>query len=98
MWNNALKLITGSATRVLNTIATAIVAMLITPFVVHVLGDRMYGIWTLVATFVGYYGLLELGLSQAITRYLSRSLGSVDPEECNRVFNTSLRIYLALGG
>ena len=92
------KLVSGSLTRVINTISTALVSLLIIPFVVHALGDRMYGIWTLVATFVGYYGLVELGLSQAITRHLGRSLGSLDTEECNRVFNTSLRIYLALGG
>ncbi len=88
----------SAATRVINTIATALVSLLIMPFVVHALGDRMYGIRTLVATFVGYYGLVELGLSQAITRYLARSLGSLNPEKCNRVFNTSLGIYLALGG
>jgi O-antigen/teichoic acid export membrane protein len=92
------KLISGSLTRVINTISTALVSLLIIPFVVHALGDRMYGIWTLVATFSGYYGLVELGLSQAITRHLGHSLGSLDSEECNRVFNTSLRIYLALGG
>jgi len=92
------RLVSGSLTRILSTISTALVSLLIMPFVVHALGDRMYGIWTLVATFVGYYGLLDLGLSQAITRYLARSLGSLNPEECNRVFNTSLRIYLALGG
>lgn len=98
MSHHARKLISGSVTRVANTVATALVSLLIIPFVVHALGDRMYGIWTLVATFVGYYGLVELGLSQAITRYLARSLGSLNPEECNRVFNTSLRIYLVLGG
>lgn len=95
---HARKLLSGSVTRVVNTVATAVVSLLITPFVVHVLGDRMYGIWMLVAAFVGYYNLLDLGLSQAITRYLARSLGSVNAEECNSVFNTSLRVYLALGG
>jgi O-antigen/teichoic acid export membrane protein len=98
MPTTARKLLSGSMTRLASTIAGAVVALLIMPFVVHTLGDRMYGIWTLVAAFMGYYGLLDLGLSQAITRYLARSLGSADREECNRVFNTALRIYLILGG
>jgi O-antigen/teichoic acid export membrane protein len=51
----------------------------------------------LVAGFIGYYGVLDLGLSQAITRYLGRSLGSADQEECSRVFNTALRIYALIG-
>jgi O-antigen/teichoic acid export membrane protein len=92
------KLLSGSMTRLASTIATALITLLIMPFVIHTLGDRMYGIWTLVAAFIGYYGVLDLGLSQAITRYLGRSLGSANEEECNQVFNTSLRIYLILGG
>jgi O-antigen/teichoic acid export membrane protein len=92
------KLMLGSAWRIAYSAATGLVSILIMPFVVHSLGDRMYGIWTVVATFMGYSSVLELGLSQAITRYLGRSLGSQDPEECNRVFNTALRIYLALAG
>src|SRR6266853_2852940 len=67
------------------------------PFIVHSLGDRMYGIWALVATLVGYYGLLDLGLSSAVSRYLAAALGAGNQEQCNRVFNTSLRIFAALG-
>jgi O-antigen/teichoic acid export membrane protein len=92
------KLLSGSIIRLASSVATALVTLLIMPFVVHSLGDRMYGIWTLVAAFIGYYGVLDLGLSQAISRYLARSLGAADSEECNRIFNTSLRIYLLIGG
>ncbi len=92
------KLVLGSTWRIVNSVAVGLVSILMMPFVVHSLGDRMYGIWTLVATFMGYSSVIELGLSQAIMRYLGRSLGAEDHAECNRVFNTSLRIYLALGG
>jgi O-antigen/teichoic acid export membrane protein len=90
------KIAMGSAARGINLIATAAASLLLMPFVVHKLGDRMYGVWALVATFVGYYGLMELGLSSAVSRHLSGALGSGDQEECNRVFNTALRIYGAL--
>ena len=55
------KLASGSALRVANVGATTLISLLILPFVIRVLGDRMYGVWTLVATFIGYYGILELG-------------------------------------
>lgn len=98
MLGTARKLAFGSLLRFSNSVATALVALLIMPFVVHTLGDRMYGAWALVASLLGYTGLLELGLSQAILRYISRSLGSEDKNECNRVFNTALWIYSVLGG
>jgi O-antigen/teichoic acid export membrane protein len=87
----------GTALRVINLVATAFVSLLMMPFVVRVLGDRMYGIWILVGTFVGYYGLVDLGLSSAVSRYLSRAVGAADHEQCNRVYNTSLRIFSVVG-
>jgi O-antigen/teichoic acid export membrane protein len=91
------KLALGSALRVFSLVATALVSLMIMPFVVHSLGDRMYGVWALAATLVGYYGLLDLGLSSAVSRYLAAALGAGDQEQCNRVYNTSLRIFTALG-
>jgi len=91
------KLASGSALRLTVTFGTAVTSFLIMPFVVHTLGDSLYGIWTVVATFVGYYGVLELGLSRAVSRYAAAALGAGDHEECNRVFNTALRIYMVLG-
>ena len=84
------KLASGSVLRTVNLLATALVSILIMPFVVHAIGDRMYGAWTLVAAIIGYYGTLQIGLTPAINRYMARALGAQDHEECNRVFNTAL--------
>jgi O-antigen/teichoic acid export membrane protein len=91
------KLASGSALRAANLLATALVSMFIMPFVVHALGDRMYGAWALVAATIGYYGTLQIGLTPAINRYMARALGAKDHEECNRVFNTALRLLSAVG-
>ena len=76
MAGTARKLASGLFFRLANTIAAALVSILVMPFVVHSLGDRDYGIWTLVGTFVGYYGVLELGFAPAVTRHLSHALGA----------------------
>lgn len=90
--SNVRKLASGSALRAANLLATALVSMLIMPFVVHAMGDHMYGAWALVASIIGYYGTLQIGLEPAINRYMARALGAKDHEECNRVFNTALRL------
>jgi O-antigen/teichoic acid export membrane protein len=92
------KLASGSVLRTANVLATALVSILIMPFVVHAMGDRMYGAWALVAAIVGYYGTLQIGLTPAINRYMARALGAQDHEECNRVFNTALRLLTIVGG
>jgi O-antigen/teichoic acid export membrane protein len=88
--------VAGSALRTTNLFANAAVGLVLTPMVVHGLGDRMYGVWALVASFIGYYGLLDLGLTSAATRYVARAIGAGDTQDCNRVFNTALSAYLGM--
>src|SRR5437016_14076512 len=95
--SRARRLASGSFLRTVNLVATAIVSLLITPVVIHTLGDRLYGIWALVGACIGYYGLLELGLSTAISGYVAAAVGAADHAECNRVVNTALLIRLGLG-
>lgn len=87
----------GSGLRVFQFFATALVAFLLTPFVVRSLGDRTYGVWMLVAAFIGYYGLFDLGLGSAVTRYLAHAVGAKDEEQANRIFNTAILLFGALG-
>ena len=91
------KVASGSALRVASLLATALVSVLIMPLMVHSLGDRMYGTWALVAALIGYYGTLQIGLTPAINRYMARALGAGNHEECNRVFNTAIRLLSAVG-
>src|SRR5215472_7996295 len=95
--STARLLASGSMLRAANLAAQIVVAFFLTPFVIHHLGDRMYGLWALVGTFIGYYGLLDLGLASAVSRYIARALGKGDREECGTVFNAALELYLALG-
>ena len=91
------KLIKGSIVRIANFILQAVVAFFMMPFIVHSLGDRMYGFWVLIATFIGYYGLLDLGLSSATQRHISRAIGKNDVKEMNEVVNTTLFLFLRIG-
>ncbi len=90
-------LISGSSLRTVEFGAQLTVAFLLTPFIIGKLGDSMYGLWTLIASVVGYYGLLDLGLSVAVTRHFSGALGAADHEGCNRAFNTSLWLFSFIG-
>lgn len=97
MLTSSRKVVFGAALRTGNLAANAVVSLLMMPFVVRMLGDRMYGIWLLVGAFVGYYGLVDLGLSSAVTRHLSAAVGAEDYDRCNFVYNTALRLFTGLG-
>lgn len=95
---SAKKVFSGSALRVGNLIVSVLVALLLIPYIVHHLGDRLYGFWALAGTFVGYYGLLDFGLSAAVSQYVCVAIGRDDHSECRGIFNTAFRVQSIIGG
>jgi O-antigen/teichoic acid export membrane protein len=75
--------------------ANAAVGFLLTPYVLHHLGDEAYGLWILTVTCVGYYGLLDIGVRSSILRYVSRHQALGNREKVNEVVATAFYYYLA---
>ena len=97
MKSQASKLVNSSALRIIGFFAVAIISLMMTPFVIHSLGDKMYGLWVFLGTFLGYYGLMDFGISSAIQRYYSKALVIEDYDEANIIINTSLIIFTCIG-
>ena len=97
MSSKAIKLVKGSALRIIQFAFTVIISLIMMPFVIHSLGDKMYGMWILVGSFLGYYGLLNFGLSSAVQRYISKAIGEKNYDEINKIVNTSLLLFIILG-
>lgn len=76
----------------------AAVMFFLTPFVLHSLGGARYGIWSLVVSLTGYYGLLDLGFRSGMAQYMTRHLAKRDFKRLNRVASTGLVAFLAGGG
>ncbi len=91
------RLLRGSALKVTNQVAQALVAFFLTPFVIRSLGDQRYGLWTLLCGFIGYYGLLDMGLSASVVRHLSGSLGARNRQACDEYFVSALALYSGIG-
>jgi len=76
---------------------TAIVGFLLSPFIVHALGTTGYGLWTLVLSLTGYFGLLDLGIRSSVGRFVARYVALKDEEKTNRVVSTAFCILLSGG-
>lgn len=73
------------------------ISVLMTPFLVHRLGDDGYGIIVLVSGLVGYSGLLYLGLGAAVVKYVAEHHAADDQDALNRTASTIFAVYLAFG-
>lgn len=72
-----------------------LVPFFLSPFTVHHLGNVVYGLWILVISSVSYFHLLDLGLRNAITTFVSKSRTLGLHEESQRVVSTA--VWLRLG-
>ncbi len=97
MPSKARTLVKGSALRMFEFFATALVTLAMTPFVIHSLGDVIYGLWVFVGSFLGYYGLMDFGLISAVKRYITRAVGTKDYLEVNKVVTTVFVIFSIIG-
>ena len=74
-----------------------IVGILLSPFILHRLGDTAFGIWVLIFSITGYYGLFDLGIRSSIVRYVSKFTATNDVEGLAKLINTSLFSYSCVG-
>ena len=72
------------------------ITFVLSPFVVHHLGDTRYGLWAVVGSIVGYLGLLDLGIRVGVTRFVARHEAQGDREAANRLITTSLVLFAAV--
>lgn len=71
---------------------TTAVAFFLSPFVVHHLGNVVYGVWVLIGSIVSYMNLLDLGLRGAVTRYVSKGVAQEEHAEASAAVSGALWI------
>jgi O-antigen/teichoic acid export membrane protein len=77
-------------------ICTLVITFFLTPFLIHRLGDCAYGIWAIVMSLTNYYGLVDLGLRGAGTKYIAQFAAVDDRESLGKVLATSFAAYAVL--
>lgn len=77
--------------------ANVVVGIFLSPFILHRLGDTAFGVWVLIFSITGYYGVFDFGIRSSIVRYVSKCLASGNKEELAKFINTSLFAYSCVG-
>jgi O-antigen/teichoic acid export membrane protein len=95
--SSVYRLLNSSLFRILSLLLQVGIGFYMMPFLVSHLGDHLYGYWTLIATILGYYYYLDLGIMVAVQRQIAYHLDDGE-EKVNEVFNSALVLFLAIGG
>ncbi|HXZ08017.1 MAG TPA: flippase, partial [Paraburkholderia sp.] len=73
------------------------VSLVTVPAYIRTLGVERYGVISLVWTLIGYFGILDLGMSMAAQNHISKARASGDDEECAKVFWSAFWLNLGTG-
>jgi O-antigen/teichoic acid export membrane protein len=79
------------------SLISLLIAFFLSPFVVHHLGTTAYGIWVLILSLTGYFGLLDLGVRGTVTRYVAEFHTQGKHKEASRLVSSALVIFTLLG-
>jgi len=73
------------------------VGFFLSPFILHHLGDEAFGLWVLIFSLTGYYGIFDFGIRSSLIRFVSKFQATGEKEELARLINTSLFTYTLVG-
>lgn len=77
--------------------ASMVSGLVVTPIVLHALGDETFGIWSFIGSITIYLAVLDLGLGPSVVRFTAEARGRDAPEETNQVASVALALYAAIG-
>ncbi|HKT93913.1 MAG TPA: oligosaccharide flippase family protein, partial [Paraburkholderia sp.] len=73
------------------------VSLVTVPSYIRLLGVERYGVIALVWTLIGYFSVLDLGMSMAAQNQISKAYASKDADACERVFWSAFWLNFTTG-
>lgn len=90
-------LFSSTASNLFKFVVAAVVTFVMTPVYVRELGNYDYGIWEMILSVIGYFGLVDLGLRPTIARFTAYFRGGKEKESSRALFTTSFVLMTMVG-
>lgn len=78
-------------------LVTVILSIVSTPYFVYKMSLEGYGLFALLTGLIGYYSLLDLGLGQAVIKFVAEHSARSEERELHQAINTAIIVQLAIG-
>ena len=87
----------GALLSYVSIVITIIINLFYTPIMLRLLGQSEYGLYSLIGSVVGYLSILDLGLGNAIVRYIARNRALGDKDAESKLNGMFLALYGVIG-
>lgn len=82
---------------VIGFIWPVLLALILTPIIVKGLGIKEYGVYIFISTLISLVGLIEVGVSSALSKFISERTASKNYEGLSSLFKTANTILFCIG-
>jgi O-antigen/teichoic acid export membrane protein len=76
------------------TVVNMVSGLVVMPYLIRTLGSGTYGLWILIGTLAGYFGVLDLGVSAALGRLVAAHRARGEHDQINQVMSTGFALLL----
>ena len=87
----------GATLSYLHIVLSVAMSLAFTPMLMASFGKEMYGIYLSIGSFVGMMAVMDLGLGNAVIRYVSKHRAEGDRASMERFLGTVLALYAVIG-
>lgn len=87
----------GAVLSYLQIIISIIIALVYTPIMIRILGQSEFGLYSLIGSLAAYFSVMDLGLGNAIVRYVSRNRSIGDKTKETNLNGFFLILYSLIG-
>lgn len=95
--NGAKPVLLNTAAEVFARFGGLVIGLVMTPFLITSLGEERYGLWAVLGSLAGYFGLLDLGLGATFVRFLAQHAARGEPKQVRQIMTLGFGFYLLLG-
>lgn len=97
MENNAQRTLKNASYNFFGYVWPIGLAIFTTPFIVHQLGTRDYGIYIFINTLIGLMGLLDFGLSTSVVKYVTEYYSQKEEAKLKNLIYSLNSLFLLIG-
>ena len=91
------KTIKDTSWNIVDYISTLIIFLITTKILIKQIGTDGYGFYTFFTSLIGTFGLVDLGMGMAVSKYLSEFLHNQKFDEANQVITIAFIFYTVIG-
>lgn len=92
---NQLK--TGAFLSYVSIALNMVIGLLYTPYMLHMLGQSEFGLYSLAVSLIAYLTVLDLGFGNAIVRYTAKFQAEGKNDELEQMFGMFFLLYIGIG-